>query len=103
MAVIKAPQAERDLDEIAAFLQGRSGPRLAVRFLRAAEATFRLLATSPGIGQRHRSKVPGMKGVRNFGVVGFSKYRVLYQPTDEGIEVLRVVHAARDLDALFGE
>lgn len=101
--IIKAPRAELDLDEIAAFLQDRGGPRLAIRFLTMADVTFRLLAGPPGIGERRRSKVPGMGGIRDYGAIGFRNHRVVYQPTDDGIEVIRVVHAARDLDALFGE
>ena len=101
--VHKLPQADADLDDIAAYLQAQSrGPDLPLRFLERAEATFQLLAKSPGLGESRRTTVPGLAGLRSYRVLKFPKYRVLYRPTADGIEVVRVLHGARDLDTLFG-
>ena len=33
----------------------------------------------------------------------FGRYVIFYAPVDEGIDVVRVVHSARDVDAAFGD
>jgi toxin ParE1/3/4 len=39
--------------------------------------------------------------MRWHSVRGFRKYLVFYIPRSDGIEVVRVLHGARDLEALF--
>jgi plasmid stabilization system protein ParE len=39
--------------------------------------------------------------LRVFRVSGFEKMLVLYRPRPDGVEVLRVVHASRNLAALL--
>ena len=36
-------------------------------------------------------------------VRGFAKYLLFYRETPEGIELVRVLHAARDIGAALGE
>lgn len=33
----------------------------------------------------------------------FGRYVIFYAPVDEGIDVVRVLHSARDVDAAFGD
>jgi toxin ParE1/3/4 len=33
----------------------------------------------------------------------FGRYLIFYAPVDEGIDVVRVLHSARDVDAAFGD
>ena len=37
-------------------------------------------------------------GMRSFP---FGRYVIFYMPIDEGIDVVRVLHGARDIDAIF--
>jgi toxin ParE1/3/4 len=92
--VRKAPQAYRDLDEIAAFI-GRDNPQAAVRFLDDLEGRFHLLASSPGIG-RPRPELGA--GVRGFPA---GDYLIFYRQLGLGIEVIRVLHGARDIEAVW--
>ena len=39
--------------------------------------------------------------LRMFPIRDFPKYFIFYRPTEEGIEVVRVLHASRDLQALL--
>jgi toxin ParE1/3/4 len=39
--------------------------------------------------------------LRVSGIEGFEKYLVFYRPVDDGIEVVRVIHAARDLGSVL--
>jgi len=35
--------------------------------------------------------------------IPFGRYVIFYEPIDDGIDVVRVLHSARDIDAVFGE
>ena len=56
---------------------------------------FRLLATQPMMG---RARDELASGVRSFP---FGRYVVFYVPLDDGIDVIRVLHGSRDIDAIF--
>jgi toxin ParE1/3/4 len=56
----------------------------------------------PGIGERFPSVQPELAGIRRIGITGFRKYQVYYRPIDDGIEVLRVLHGARDAERILG-
>jgi toxin ParE1/3/4 len=90
------PAARRDLIEHYRFLASDSR-RIAERFLTSARTTLESLAATPTIGRRWTSQDRALKGVRIWHVKGFSKLLVFYRSVPEGIEVLRVLHGARDL------
>jgi len=100
--IIRSEAAFRDLDEQAKFIQ-RDSPNAAIRFLAASEASFRLLADMPELGERQDFGRKEFAGLRAWPVRGFENYLVFYRPIESGIEVLRVLHAARDIAALFDE
>jgi hypothetical protein len=43
---------------------------------------------------------PVLAGILMLPVEGFEKHLVFYRPVPEGIELVRVYHAARDIDAV---
>lgn len=92
--VVKLPQAEEDLHTIWRTVAGGS-PAAADRLLDDLEETLRLLADYPALGPARDVLAPG---VRVFPV---DNYLIFYRTPPNGIEVVRVLHAARDLDALF--
>jgi toxin ParE1/3/4 len=68
----------------------------------AVRETFALLASHPGIGWLPPfRKRKGPETFRVFSVSGFDKILVLYRPVGDRVEILRVLHGARDLDALI--
>jgi toxin ParE1/3/4 len=71
------------------------------RFLVAAHDTFALLATQPNMGWRSRIKRLGLEELRLFRVKGFEIILIFYLPLPNGVEVLRVVHGSRNLQALL--
>src|SRR5439155_11946499 len=81
----------------------QSSPERAIRFLRAAEATFARLAGMPGMGVRYEPHEPIYAGLRFFPITRYRKYLVFYRPTPGGIEVLRVLHGARDIHGILAE
>lgn len=52
----------------------------------------------PGIGERHKSRRPRLAELRIFRVKGFENHLVFYRPIEAGIEVVRILHGARDID-----
>jgi toxin ParE1/3/4 len=100
--VHKTPLAEADLLEIASFI-AEDNLDAAERFLDAAEATFTDLAAIPLMGRTIAFQSPHAQGMRVWRVRGFERYLIFYRPGERGIEVVRVLHAARDIEGLFEE
>jgi toxin ParE1/3/4 len=80
---------------------GAANPTAAARFTKAVRETEELLLASPGIGTLRDCADPALAGMRWHSVRGFRRYLVFYLPRSDGIEVVRVLHGARDLEALF--
>ena len=101
--VDKRPQAIRDLADIAVYLAEESGSDdLAFRFLDAAEASFAKLAAMPAMGVAREFRDPELEGVRMWRITGFDSYLLFYRPAESGVEIIRVIHAKRDIEGLFG-
>jgi toxin ParE1/3/4 len=94
-------KAARDLDQIAAYLATEGSDDVGKRFLKAVHETFRLLATNPNLGWRPQVGLRKLKGVRSFRIGDFEKVLIFYRPTPQGIEILRVLHGARNIEAMF--
>ena len=99
--VRKRPAAQRDLLGHFVALGERAGEATALRFLQAAEDTFAELAAMPSMGRAEDFDRPRLAGMRRWRVHGFDNYLIFYQPLSQGIEVLRVVYATRDLPGFF--
>ena len=98
--IIRVPQARRDIVETAIYLEEQN-PDAAMRFLAAVEETLAVLVTMPGIGVARASGHPRLAGLRWLPVHGFEKHLIFYCPVDDGIEVIRVLHGARDIKSMF--
>lgn len=70
-------------------------PPAADRWLDAVDSRCKLLAQMPGLGRLRPDLAPEL---RSF-VVG--NHVIFYRETHDGIEVIRVLHGARDLPSLF--
>jgi len=55
------------------------------------------------MGRFRDASDPQLALVRQFPVREFSSYLVLYRVTDEAVEVLRVLHGARDISTALRE
>jgi toxin ParE1/3/4 len=88
------PRARIDIAEIWEFIAEDSEPQ-ADAFVDRFDAEFLLLAQQPGIG-RKRDEL--LAGLRSFP---FERYMIFYFAIPDGIEVVRVLHSARDVDVQF--
>ena len=95
------PAADRDLDGQAGYLLEEAGLETALRFYDAAAATFEKLARMPGLGERRASPNPRLAGLRVWRIEGFPNHLIFYRPLADGIEIVRVLHAARDIDRVL--
>ena len=102
-AILVRRAAERDLDEQAEYLATQGNLERALRFYRAAEVTFELLASRPWIGKVNQFRSRFLINVRTFPLKGFPKHLVFYLPIEHGVEIIRVLHGARDLEILLQE
>ncbi len=88
------PVAAKDLDEITDYIAAYD-PAAADRLSDRIQEKCPALAEMPGMG---RGREEFAQNLRSSHV---GKYIIYYRPEDEGIEVIRVVHGARDLPRLF--
>jgi toxin ParE1/3/4 len=101
--IVRRPSANRDLVEIYRYYARQAGIRVADRFFAQAEATFARLARMPRIGTRYEPQEPRYADLRYFPVSRFRMYLVFYRPVRGGIEVLHVLHGARDIAGILAE
>jgi plasmid stabilization system protein ParE len=73
-----------------------------LRLDKAALETLDLLAQSPELGQVMPRSKKKYGDVRIWQVKGFPNHLVFYRPSDDRIEVLRILHASRDWQNLLG-
>jgi plasmid stabilization system protein ParE len=67
----------------------------------AAASTFGAIARMPGIGELRASLNPRLEGLRVRRIDGFESLLVFYRPSDDGIEIVRVLHGARDIPKII--
>jgi toxin ParE1/3/4 len=101
--IIRRSSADRDLVTIFRRYAREAGIRVADRFFTEAEATFDRLASMPGLGTRYEPDEPLYADLRYFPITRFRKYLVFYRPLPDGIEVLHVLHGARDIAGILAE
>lgn len=97
----RTPKARRDLVELADYISGNSIDA-AMRFLDAAEDTITFLAANPLVGQLFQPQNELIPQLRIWPVNGFRNHLIFFRPTDDGVEIVRVLHGARNLESLFG-
>jgi toxin ParE1/3/4 len=85
-----APAAERDLDEAWLHIASDDQPA-ADRFVDRILSTCRKIADVPGMGPTRPDLAPNL---RYFPIAGYLSFG---RPIGGGIEVVRVLHGARDL------
>ena len=92
--VLRRSLAESDIEKIWWYI-AQDSPVNADKFIDKLEDRLLSLAGSPMIGVKRNELMPSL---RSFVV---DRYVIFYLPIPKGIEVVRVLHGARDLNALF--
>ena len=96
--VIRTSTAKADLRGIAEYIGiEQQSPKAAEKFLHEIQERFVAYAHQPDMGDPQ----PELgEDLRSFAFK--RNYVVIYRPLDNGIEVIRVIHGARDYPSLFG-
>ncbi len=100
--IIIRPRADRDLEDHAAFI-ARDNLEAGRRFYDVAAQAFEQLAMMPEMGSPRTFRNPALAGLRLWRIPSFERYLIFYRPIQDGIEVIRVLHSARDIDAILGQ
>ncbi len=93
---VLTPLAEQDLNEIWEYV-AHDSIEAADRVLRGLERAMRKLAKTPGLGHLRED----LADPRHRFLLVYS-YLVVYRPKTKPLEVIRVLHAARDVRTLLG-
>jgi toxin ParE1/3/4 len=87
------PEAQSDLKAAYRYV-AEFHPIAAERLLQNLDEKARLLAASPLLGIASDELSPGL---RRFPI----EHYVIYKITDDGIDIVRILHGARDIEAMF--
>ena len=100
--VVKRGEARRDLLDHFVYI-GRHNVAASRRFLRAVDKALEQLAELPEMGALWSPGNPALADVRYWSIRKFENHVIFYRPLADGIEVLRVLHGAQDIDRLLGQ
>jgi len=92
------PDARQDIKSCGDYLAERSFSA-ACRFADAVEATIQMLLRNPELGERLHSDPTGR--IRYRTVLDFKHYLIFYRRADSVLEIVRVLHGARDYEPFF--
>jgi toxin ParE1/3/4 len=94
--ILIKPLAQADLLDIWNFIASDSFDK-ADQLLKKIDSQLKMLASNPGMGTKRDSLAPNL---RSFPL---GNYLIFYRSINQGIEVIRVIHGARDIQSLFEE
>ena len=89
-------RARTDLNQIVDFIAPRNSTA-ALKFLDAAVSEFRFLGDFCGAGVPRPSSHKSLARLRMWPIRGFNAYLIFYIPRKDFIEIIRVLHGARDV------
>ena len=98
LTVWYAPAARQDIYECTEYLENRD-IAVADRFRECIQQTVELLCGNPELGERFRRDLTGT--IRKRGVLKFANYLIFYRREESILQVLRIIHGARDYEKLF--
>lgn len=86
-----------DLD----FLEGEAGVHVSERMLDGLMKSFEVLANNPEIGVRCGFRRRETRRLRRWPVKGFENWLIFYEPSEDGVEIVHVLHGAQDIQGLL--
>ncbi len=95
--LLKRPIVNQDISSAMDYLAS-DNVDVALRFYESCQRTFEHLCRTPTLGGPGEFANPRLKGINRWKVNGFENYQIYYMIHPQAVEILRVIHAARDLD-----
>lgn len=93
-------RAWQDISEAASFI-GTNSPTMADRLVAAVDETLLFLSESPHVGRVLEMRHARLAWLRIWSVQGFPNHLLIYGPIESGIELVKLIHGARNLDDLI--
>ena len=102
MSIRRRDAALLDLIDLAYYI-ALDNVETANLFLDKVEESFRGLERMPLMGSTREFQDSTLAGIRMWRVKGFPKHLIFYRPNKDGVEIIRVLHSARDIAGIFSE
>lgn len=99
--IIRREKAKQDILELADYLAWESSLAVAERFVQSVEEAFRLIAEMPYIGRVYECNNPQLSHLRMWPVKGVEKHILFYRSAPDFVEIIRVIHSARDIPPIL--
>ena len=93
--VIRAT-ARREIKAHGVYLQEHAEPDVTDRFLMAVQQSFETLARAPRAGVLCGFRKPALRRIRRWPVKGFENWLIFYIPKRNRVEIVHIIHGARD-------
>lgn len=93
-------EAESDIFVCAQYI-ANDKENVAERFLDSFSETTARLLDLPKMGREKKFPHIELVGLREFPLIGFENFLIFYRENEEGITVIRLLHKARNLSAIF--
>ena len=100
LRILKRPLAKKDIIESALYIAEDNSSAAEV-FLNTLEKTFDDLSKMPNMGVGRDYANPRLKGIRMWPVPNFEKYLIFYLRTKDSLEIVRLIHASRNIEEIF--
>jgi len=91
------PRARVDILDQATYFATEEGENLSQRFLQGVEGTLSRLAEFPDLGSKRTFGNPRLATLLIWPTQGFPKHFIVYRVLEDHLEIVRVLHAARDI------
>ncbi len=86
--------ASQDLEEIYDYI-ALDNIEAAERLIDRLKKRWTAASENPGIGRKRDQWLPELRSVRE------GNYLILYRQIEVGVEIVRILHGARDIESLF--
>lgn len=99
--IIIRATARREIKAHGKYLEENAGPDVTDRFLAAVDESFETLAHTPKAGVLCGFRNAALRRVRRWQVKGFENWLIFYLPKRNGVEIVHIIHSARDIETLL--
>ena|SRR2546423_1866123 len=90
----KTDRAKRDIEHISDWIF-RESPAAAEKWLDDLDEKLQIIAATPGVGTNRSDLRPGIRSY------AFGNYLIFFKPTKAGVDIVRIIHGARDYRGFF--
>jgi len=101
MSIIFSGAAIGDLDSIEDHFRRTAGEQLVQLFQKRLAHSLSLFEQFPFSAPEFEPPITQLPDMRYFPIRMFSSYAVYYQPINDGIRVVRVLHTSRNVSVVF--